>query len=173
MEIGTGDESETLIISDVASTDTTYYDTAVTAQGAFTPAAYGTDNFVANTLPSIDTTKFNGGSKAADTWNAGALPQMAEHTITVGSASFTGNTADDLKVNGVTYKKQTVYDSTFTPVAATLGFSGTTSRNVLVTGVNYDKATANGAIFTGTEGTAAIGKISIPSHTMDVEKKSA
>ena len=55
--------------------------TAVTAQGSFTPAVYGTDTFTggskaadtftANVPTAIDTTKFSGGSKAADTFNGG------------------------------------------------------------------------------------------------------
>lgn len=45
------------------------------------------DTFTANTPTTIDTTKFSGGSKAADTFNAGSLP-----TYTQGSDSFTAAT---------------------------------------------------------------------------------
>ena len=75
-ETSTYDEnSETLTFSDATTS------AAVTAQGTFTPAVYGTDTFdggskaadtfVANVPTAIDTTKFNGGSKAADTFDGG------------------------------------------------------------------------------------------------------
>ena len=60
---------------------------AVTAQGAFTPAVYGTDTFNGGTPTAIDTTKFNGGSKAADTFSAGSLPSKAADTFSAGSAA--------------------------------------------------------------------------------------
>ena len=71
-EKSTYDESnETLTL--VAATTAS----AVTAQGTFTPATYGTDTFDGGTPTAIDVTKFSGGSKAADTWNAGTLPTKA------------------------------------------------------------------------------------------------
>ncbi len=64
------DTTETLTFSDATTS------VAVTAQGAFTPAVYGTDNFVANTPTEIDITKFSGGSKVADTWSAGTMASI-------------------------------------------------------------------------------------------------
>lgn len=60
---------------------------AVTAQGEFTPASYGTDNFNGGTPTTIDVTKFNGGSKASDTFSAGTLPSKAADTFNAGSAA--------------------------------------------------------------------------------------
>ena len=60
---------------------------AVTAQGAFTPAVYGTDTFDGGTPTVVDTTKFNGGSKASDTFDAGTLPSKAADTFNAGSAA--------------------------------------------------------------------------------------
>lgn len=65
--MGTGDDAETLVFS-AASTSS-----AVTAQGTYTPAVYGTDTFDGGTPTAIDTTKFSGGSKAADTFSAGTM----------------------------------------------------------------------------------------------------
>lgn len=65
--MGSGADAETLIFT-AASTSS-----AVTAQGAYTPAVYGTDTFDGGTPTAVDVTKFNGGSKVADTWNAGSV----------------------------------------------------------------------------------------------------
>jgi len=75
--MGTGEDAETLVFS-AASTSS-----AVTAQGAFTPAVYGTDTFDGGTPTAIDTTKFSGGSKAADTFSAGTM-------TTVDTSKFDG-----------------------------------------------------------------------------------
>ena len=62
-ETSSYDETEeTLTFSDASTS------AAVTAQGTFTPATYGTDTFDGGTPTAIDTTKFSGGSKAADTF---------------------------------------------------------------------------------------------------------
>lgn len=78
----TVDESNELLTISDASTSS-----AVTAQGAFTPAVYGTDSFNGGTPTAIDVTKFNGGSKAADTFAAGTLPSKAADTFDAGSAA--------------------------------------------------------------------------------------
>lgn len=62
--MGTGDDAETLILSAATTAQ------AVTAQGAYTPAVYGTDSFNGGTPTVVDVTKFNGGSKVADTFVA-------------------------------------------------------------------------------------------------------
>lgn len=117
--MGTGDDAETLIFSN-ASTGTV---TQVTA--------------------------FDGGSKAADTFTAGSAAEFSDATV-VGSIesataaaqiftgdkfapSFTGNSegdaisatfagteAADIKVTGVTYKKTTVGDASFSGTEATI-----------------------------------------------------
>ena len=63
-EMGTGADAETLVLTNASKSE------AVTAQGTFTPASYGTDTFDGGTPTALDLTKFSGGSKAADTFTA-------------------------------------------------------------------------------------------------------
>ena len=98
--------NETLTIS-AASTSS-----AVTAQGTFTPASYGTDTFDGGTPTAIDVTKFNGGSKAADTFSAGTLPSKAADSFNAGSAA--------------TFTTQSVVTDLGTATAAAQTFSGST-----------------------------------------------
>ena len=119
----------------------------------------------------IDTTKFSGGSKAADTFVANELQTAATDTVNNVSGAalanapvFTGSkyavatTADTaLKevaftatnsatiVNKVEYVKPEIDAATFTGTDATLGFAGTEVKDALVTGVSYDKADAAAA----------------------------
>ena len=185
---GSGDEADTLIFSAAGTSQ------AVTAQGIFTPAVYGTDTFTANTLPSIDITKFSGGSKAKDTFTPNELQDVSTgsvNDVTAASLSsrpvftgkkykvattsdtalktvaFTATNSADI-VNKVEYVNQDIDAKTFTPVAATLGFKGTEAENVLVTGVTYDKATANGASFSGTAATIT-PVLNSTQKTIDVE----
>lgn len=83
---------------------------------------------------------FNGGSKESDTFTANSLPTMAEQTVGVQSASFTGTKAAELVVTGVSYEKASL---------ANLTFAGTKAENALVTGVSYQKADIDQATFTG------------------------
>lgn len=83
---------------------------------------------------------FNGGSKESDTFTANSLPTMAEQTVGVQSASFTGTKASELVVTGVSYEKASL---------ANLTFAGTKAENALVTGVSYQKADIDQATFTG------------------------
>lgn len=88
--MGSGEDAETLIFSNASTAN------AVTAQGTFTPATYGTDTFNGGTPTAVDVTKFNGGSKAADTFSAGSLPSKAADSFNAGA-----HTALDLtKFNG-------------------------------------------------------------------------
>lgn len=73
--------NETLIFTDASTSS------AVTAQGTFTPAVYGTDTFNGGTPTVVDTTKFNGGSKAADTFSAGTLPSKNADSFNSGSVT--------------------------------------------------------------------------------------
>lgn len=98
--------NETLTIS-AASTSS-----AVTAQGTFTPASYGTDTFNGGTPTTLDLTKFNGGSKAADTFSAGTLPSKAADSFSAGSAA--------------TFTTQSVVTDLGTATAAAQTFSGST-----------------------------------------------
>ena len=98
--------SETLTISNAGTAQ------AVTAQGAFTAAVYGTDTFNGGTPTAIDVTKFNGGSKAADTFSAGTLPSKAADTFNAGSAA--------------TFTTQSVITDLGTATAAAQVFSGDT-----------------------------------------------
>ena len=103
----TVDETNELLTIGAASTSA-----AVTAQGTFTPASYGTDSFNGGTPTAIDVTKFNGGSKAADTFSAGSLPSKAADTFSAGSAA--------------TFTTETVVKSIGTGTAAAQTFSGST-----------------------------------------------
>ena len=154
--VGTGADAETLIFENAATDEVMDYGATYTA------AVYGTDNFTPNTLPSIDTTKFDGGSKAKDTFAAQKLPVVdatasaltglsnvqAAAQVFTGSKyapAFSGTKEAGLKVTKAEYIPQEIDEKSFTPVAASLGFSGTEAKNILVTGVSYDKADATAA----------------------------
>lgn len=65
---------------------------AVTAQGTFTPASYGTDNFNGGTPTTIDVTKFNAGtlpSKASDTFSAGSAATFSTAKAITGLGTAT------------------------------------------------------------------------------------
>lgn len=113
---------------------------AVTAQGAFTPATYGTDTFDGGTPTAIDVTKFSGGSKAADTFSAGTLPSKTADTWSAGSVT----TLDLTKFDG----GSKAADSFSAGSAAT-----PTTANA-VTAVGTGEAAAQ--VFTGTEGTVTV-----------------
>lgn len=160
--VGTaGEDAECLIFSAATTSD------AVTEQGQFTAAVYGTDTFDGGSATVIDTSKFNGGSKAADkfvpntpaainvaAFNAGAMPTFNEGSVEViesaalaAAPTFTGTKAENILVTGATYVKQVVNAATFEGTAATLGFSGA-EGDVAVTG-NYNEASVESAAFAG------------------------
>ncbi len=164
-DVGSGDDAETLIFSAAGTAD------AVTAQGAFNAGNVDFGTFNGGSATVIDTTKFSGGSKAADTFAANELQSVTTGKVSEVSAAelanapvFTGSkyavatTADTaLKdvaftatnsatiVDKVEYVKPEIDAATFTGTAATLGFTGTEVENALVTGVSYDKADATAA----------------------------
>ena len=164
-DVGSGDDAETLIFSAAGTAD------AVTAQGAFDAGNVDFGTFNGGSATVIDTTKFSGGSKAADTFAANELQSVTTGKVSEVSAAelanapvFTGSkyavatTADTaLKdvaftatnsatiVDKVEYVKPEIDAATFTGTAATLGFTGTEVENALVTGVSYDKADATAA----------------------------
>ena len=119
---------------------------AVTDRGTFTADTVDFGTFDGGSAASLASGFYTAGSAASFTEGAfsqGALPTMADKTVDINSAVFEGDEEADMKVTGVTYKKQVVDEKTFTGTAATLGFEGTTASNVMVTGVNYDKANAS------------------------------
>jgi len=100
-EKSTYDEANETLTLSAASTGA-----AVTAQGDFTPAVYGTDTFDGGTPTAIDTTKFSGGSKAADTWNAGSMAAIDVTKFSGGSKAAdtfsAGSAATPTTANAVT-----------------------------------------------------------------------
>ena len=164
-DVGSGDDAETLIFSAAGTAD------AVTAQGAFDAGNVNFGTFNGGSATVIDTTKFSGGSKAADTFVANELQSATTGKVSEVSAAalanapvFTGkrysvSTTSDtaLKdvaftatnsatiVNKVEYVKPEVKSATFDGKAATSTFAGTKVEKVLVTGVSYDKADATAA----------------------------
>ena len=164
-DVGSGVDAETLIFSPAGTAD------AVTAQGAFDAGNVNFGTFNGGSATVIDTTKFSGGSKAADTFVANELQSATTGKVSEVSAAalanapvFTGkrysvSTTSDtaLKevaftatnsatiVNKVEYVKPEVKSATFDGEAATSTFVGTKVEKVLVTGVSYDKADATAA----------------------------
>lgn len=159
------EDAECLTFTTAATSD------AVTAQGAFKAGNVNFGTFNGGSATVIDTTKFSGGSKAADTFVANELQTATTGKVSEVSAAalanapvFTGEkyavatTADTaLKdvaftatnsatiVDKVEYVKPEIDTATFTGTAATLGFAGTEVVDALVTGVSYDKADATAA----------------------------
>ena len=163
--VGSGEDAETLIFSAAGTAD------AVTAQGTFNAGNVNFGTFNGGSATVIDTTKFSGGSKAADTFVANELQSVTTGKVNNVSAAalanapvFTGkrysvSTTSDtaLKdvaftatnsatiVNKVEYVKPEIDAATFNGTAANLGFVGTEVVDALVTGVKYDKADATAA----------------------------
>ncbi len=159
------EDAECLTFTTAATSD------AVTAQGVFDAGNVNFGTFNGGSATVIDTTKFSGGSKAADTFVANELQTATTGKVSEVSAAalanapvFTGEkyavatTADTaLKdvaftatnsatiVNKVEYVKPEIDTATFTGTVATLGFVGTEVVDALVTGVSYDKADATAA----------------------------
>ena len=113
---------------------------AVTAQGTFTPATYGTDTFDGGTPTAIDVTKFSGGSKAADTWNAGTLPSKTADTWSAGTVT----TLDLTKFDGGSKAADSF----------SAGSAATPTTGSAVTAVGTAEAAAQ--TFTGTEGSVTV-----------------
>lgn len=164
--IASVDETNEALIFTNASTGS-----AVTKQGTFTAAVYGTDNFNGGSAASLSDGFYTAGSAASYTegkFNQGTLPTKSNKTIAVDSTSFTGTTAEGLQVIGVDYVKPVVNSATFTGTEATLGFAGTQVKKALVTGVNYDKASVNSASITMDAVSLNVGDITVPSQTITV-----
>lgn len=163
--VGSGADEETLIFSAAGTAD------AVTAQGAFDAGNVNFGTFNGGSATVIDTTKFFGGSKAADKFVPNELQTVTTGKVSEVSAAalanapvFTGkrysvSTTSDtaLKdvaftatnsatiVNKVEYVKPEVKSAVLEGEAATSTFNGTKVEKALVTGVSYDKADATAA----------------------------
>lgn len=102
----------------------------------------------AGTGTASNITAFDGGSKAADTFNAGSAA-----TFNTANA-WTGYTAAEAAAQEFTGDK---FKATFTGNASgdaiNASFTGTTATDALVTGVSYDKASVDDASFSGTNAT--------------------
>lgn len=164
---------------------------ATFAEGAYTPGSlnqtssqYNTDAFKAHVATAeeqggdidgetlifeaaakanaVATVQYTPGSKAADTFDGGAVPTLgeAETVITGVSASasapvFTGDkynfafAGSEVNVTGAS-------------------FTGEVASDIIVTDVKYDKATANGASFAGTA-KAPTGTLNRTEKTVDVD----
>ena len=113
---------------------------AVTAQGTFTPATYGTDTFDGGTPTAIDTTKFSGGSKAADTFTQGSLPSKAADTWSAGTMAA----IDVTKFNGGSKAADTF----------SAGSAATLATSKAITAVGTGEAAAQ--TFSGTQATITV-----------------
>lgn len=97
-------------------------DTFTQGTDSFTPASHAADTFVPNSPTSV------------------TLPTFKNQTVATGIASatstqptFTGTTAEDALVTGVSYDKAGVQSSTFSGTAATIDSTGTASGTVTLT----------------------------------------
>lgn len=120
---------------------------AINGVSAFNAGTF-TATFTPNTPTAIDTTKFDGGSKADDTFDAGSAATFDTVQVvkTVGTA-----TAAAQVFTGDKYYVQKSTDS----VMKTASFTGS-PVNVSVSG-NYDKAKVDDADFTGAATTVVTG----------------
>lgn len=162
--VGSGDDAETLIFTAAAPTE------VVTAQGALTKGSVSFPTLEGGKATVIDTTKFSGGEKLADTLDAEFMPTVQTDTVndviggsiaefTFASDKYSLNTTSDTALKDVefkatnsatipsqiTYVKPEINAATFNATDAVLGFDGTKVEKALVTGVSYDKADATAA----------------------------
>ena len=164
--VGSGVDAETLIFTTAAPAE------VVTAQGALTQGSVSFPTLEGGRATVIDTTKFSGGSKDADTFTAEFMPTVQTDTVndvtggsiaefTFASDKYSLNTTSDTALKDVefkptnsatipsqiTYVKPEIDDAntSFTGTSAVLGFDGTKVEKALVTGVKYDKADATAA----------------------------
>lgn len=162
--VGSGADAETLIFTAAAPAE------VVTAQGTLTKGSVSFPTLEGGKATVIDTSKFSGGSKDADVFEAEFIPTAETGTVNdVTAAKLAGfnfvsdkyslNTTSDTALKDVefkptnsatipsqiTYVKPEINAATFTGTSAILGFDGTKVEKALVTGVSYDKADATAA----------------------------
>ena len=134
-EVSAYDEAnETLTLSAASTSD------AVTAQGTYTPAVYGTDTFDGGTPTAIDTTKFSGGSKAADTFNAGSATVVDVTKFDGGS-----KVADTFSAG----TQASFVEGAFNP-----GSAATLAKAKAITNIGTGEAAAQ--VFSGTQATITV-----------------
>lgn len=127
--------------------------------------------FTAAGLEAISASKvtaFDGGSKAADTFVANTPASMAEQTVGVQSASFSGTTAVGALVTGVSYDKAAISKAEFT--GATVDISATfagTEGDVSVAGKCHEYAVKT-AEFVPAAIEVAVGDIVVAEKTVSV-----
>ena len=157
--VGSGADAETLIFTAAAPAE------VVTAQGTFTKGSVSFPTLEGGKATVIDTSRFSGGSKDADVFEAEFIPTAETGTVNdVTAAKLAGfnfvsdkyslNTTSDTALKDVefkptnsatipsqiTYVKPEINAATFTGTSAVLGFDGTNVEKALVTGVSYKKA---------------------------------
>lgn len=184
--VGSGDDAETLIFTSATSAE------VVTAQGTLSDSSVTFPTLTGGKATVIDTTKFSGGSKDADTLEAEFIPTAETGTIndvtaaTLAGFNFTSNkyslnTTSDTALKDVeftatnsatipsqiTYVKPEIDAATFNATDAVLGFDGTKVEKALVTGVSYDKADATAAFSVAV--TPEIDVITKTAKTVEVE----
>jgi hypothetical protein len=111
--MGSGEDAETLIFSAAQKAN------AVTEQGSYTPATYGTDSFNGGAPTVVDVTKFNGGSKAADTFVANVPTAVDTSKFSGGSkASDTFSAGSMAAIDITKFNGGSKAADTFTPGSA-------------------------------------------------------
>jgi len=93
---------------------------------AGTAPTFTEGTFTPNTPTAIDTTKFSGGSKAADTFAAGTLPSKAADTFSAGAVT----TIDTTKFNGGSLANPTKSAFATAGITATVG-TGTDAETLI------------------------------------------
>lgn len=152
--------TEGLVATADASTETLTFTSAstsnaVTAQGTFTPATYGTDTFDGGTPTSIDVTKFSGGSKASDTFSAGTLPSKTADTFSAGT--LPSKAADTFTAgSAATLAKAKALTASVTGTAAAQTFTGT-EGNISVSGTSNTTISQNVTLKYTTENSGSTG----------------
>lgn len=120
-------------------------------------------------LTATKVTAFNGGSKAADTFVANSLPTMASQTVGIQSATFTGESVEDMVVTGVSYAKvKDMLSAEFTGdngfITATFeGIEGDVNVSGKYTDTTYTAAATTGAI------ELAVGDIAVAAKDVTVQ----
>lgn len=118
-------------------------------------------------------TSFNGGSKAADFFSAGNLPEVEDASVMTGvtSSEFTGTKAEGALVTGVTYSKAGAITATFTGNANGDAIDATfngAQGDIAVSG-NYDKANLGTVAFKGGETSLSVDDIIVAAKEVTVE----
>lgn len=132
VEVGTGDEAETLIFSAAGTAN------AVTAQGAFNAGNVNFGTFNGGKATVIDVTKFSGGSKAKDTFTANVLQGVSTGTVnevtaaTATAPEFTGTLAKDALVTGASYDKADTAAAFSVNVTPTVKEIKKTAKNIIL-----------------------------------------